>query len=263
MEEPRHQISIMHGRASYSPSDFEYPRSDFGQSHPKSFSQPTLQYGQYAGSGSQQPPITPENVFGSQDWAASYAISGQALNLGAFQMNALHSSMDSDLILPSRPNPDEVKDVDVNAFTTSAFQEWRPPGFSENDLISSGFQTQPRSRHYGALPELDPNISPIIELGSDESSNHESALVIEAQTTIGTDVSVDDSNLIDELRSGAASTYMVHDYNRPGKRPRGTKHASDSQVQQTSERRGRRGTVPQQPCSVCGTFMPKNASDAT
>ena len=246
--------------SSFSHAGYQYQQTDYSQDHPRSYSQPAAQYGHFVGSGSQQSPISPANSYGPQDWSAAYDVSGASMDLNAYQMSTLPSGMDLDL--PSQPNPEELSGVDVDAFTTSAYQEWRPPGFSGTGLAPPAYPSQPQPRHYGALSDPTPNIPPIIELSSDEASNHDSAYVTARHNT-ATEQSVDGISFGEQIGDDSTS----FDQSNTRARPPYTlpKFASDTQVQQAGGKRGRRRVTQQAPCSLCTStvYVPKNSSDAT
>lgn len=187
------------------------------------------------------------------------------MDLNAYQMTTLSGGMDLDL--PSAPNPEELEGVDVNAFTTSAYQEWRPPGFSENDLPAQPvYAAQSQIRHYGALSDPTPNIPPIIELSSDEASNPDSAYVTARHGNTGTELSVDDCSFAEPVE-GASTGHdqAIGHHQAASGRPCAGKFSSDSQVQQAGSGRGRRRISQLPPCSLCPpdcAYVPKNTSDA-
>lgn len=253
------RFSMMYARASsFSHAGYQYQhrQAEFSQDQPRSYSQPTAQHGQFVGPRSQQSPINPENTYGPQDWTAVYDVSGASMDLNAYQVTNMSGGMDLDL--PSQPNPEELSGVDVDAFTTSAYQEWRPPGFADSDMVPPAYPSQPEIRHYGALSDPTPNIPQIIELSSDDTSNHDSAYVTARHPT-ATDQSVDEISFVEQIDDHGS------DLARPScTRP---KFASDTQIQQAGGRRGRRRVAQQPPCHICKSigrnFVPKNASDAT
>ena len=182
------------------------------------------------------------------------------MDFHAYQMNTAHGGMDLDLASP--PDEDELANVDVSELTTSVHQGWRPPGFLGSVAVRPDIELPTQSRHTGAFSDPLPDVQNIVELSSDEASIQDSAYVTARHGNTGTQYSVDaiDFQELASDRGIIQEQTEVPTQQRNG-RPRAGKVASDSLIQQSSGRKGRRKVTQLPRCTICG-YEPTNASNA-
>lgn len=204
------------------------------------------------------PSFEATTTFPLQDWPWSYNVSG--VSTQDVDTSIQRPQLDPLLDL-GRPQQDAVNKLDVQSLVKPAGEAWIPPLLPRSTNITHGYHNHAYARNSGVMSEPlpDEEICSLVE--SDLVSKLDSGFYSQApgrnSSLYRQDINRDDVSEVSAMSGHHSITNIA--------RPPAGRILSDSQVagyRSTAHHgRRRRSSHPLPPCSICKTFVPKNASD--
>ncbi|GAB7326719.1 hypothetical protein MBLNU13_g10672t1 [Cladosporium sp. NU13] len=205
------------------------------------------------------PSFEATTTFSLQDWPWPYNVSGVPTQ--DTDTSIQRSQLDPLLDLRQPPPQDVVNKLDVQSLVKPEGEAWKPLLLPRSTNVTHGYYNHAYARSSGVMSEPlpDEEICSLVE--SDLVSKLDSGFYSQAlgrnSSSYRQDINRDDQSEVPAISGYHPATKVA--------RPPAGRILSDSQVAGyhsiAHHGRRRRSSQPLPPCSVCGTFFPKNLSD--